>query len=323
MWRTLAKASAVAAALCAAAPSSFAQDWPTRPITILVPWGAGGGTDLITRNLAQYLEKDLGVAVNVINRTGGNGVTGHTAIAEAKPDGYTLGAVTAEVTMLPHMGLTKLTYEDYTPIALLNRSPAGVTVRKDASWTSLENMMADIKANPGKYKASGTAQGGIWHLAMAGLLKTAGMDVNAAPWIPSQGAARALQDLLAGGVDIVTASPSEALSLIEAGQVKPLAVMNDTRMEKLPNVPTSKEAGVDWQLASFISLQAPKGLDPKIQSRLDESVRKVLQSKEWKDFAASRGVSVDYAGPAELKTLQERLSKNLGEVMQALGLMKS
>lgn len=306
-----------------AASGAQAQAWPSRPITIIVPWGAGGGTDAHMRTLATFLEKDLGVAVNVINRTGGNGVTGHSAIATAPADGYTFGAVTAEITMMHQTGLTQLAPRDYTPVSLLNRTEGGFLVSKDSPWTDLKSALGDIRKNPGKYKASGTAQGGIWHIAMGGLLKAAGIDVNAAPWIPSQGASRALQELLAGGVHVVTASPSEGSALIESGQVKALAVMSPARNAKFPNVPTVREQGIPWELTSFISLQGPKGVDPAIVARLDASVKKALDSAEWKAFAEGRGFSINYGGPKELDALQTQLDKDMGETMRALGLVKS
>lgn len=298
-------------------------NWPQRPITIIVPWGAGGGTDAHMRTLATFLEKDLGVAINVINQTGGNGVTGHSAIASATPDGHTFGAVTAEITMMHQTGLTKLTWRDFTPVSLLNRTEGGFLVSKDSPWTDLKSALDDIRKNPGKYKASGTAQGGIWHIAMGGLLRAASIDINAAPWIPSQGAARALQELLAGGVSIVTASPGEGSALIESGQVKALAVMGPGRNPKFPNVPTVKEQGVDWEMTSFITLQGPKGIDAAIVERLDSAVRKVLASPEWRAFADGRGFSINYDGPKGVEALQTQLDKDMAETMRALGLIKS
>jgi Tripartite tricarboxylate transporter family receptor len=184
--------------------------YPDRPLTLIVPWGAGGGTDATARIVASILEKEIGQPINVVNRTGGSGVVGHSAIAEAEPDGYTLGIATVEIGMMHWQGLTELTSENYTPLALVNEDPAAVTVRVDAAWNDLNALIEDVKANPGKYKASGTGQGGIWHLALAGLLSELEIDPAAVPWVPSEGAAPGLQDLVAGGVDIVPASIPEA-----------------------------------------------------------------------------------------------------------------
>ena len=191
------------------APPVHAQAYPSRPITLIVPWGAGG-TDATARIIGTLLEKELGQPVNVVNRTGGNGVVGHAAIASAPPDGYTIGLATVEISMLHWQGLTELTGASYTPLALVNADPAGIQVRADAPYKTVNDLLAAIKANPGKLKASGTGQGGIWHLALAGLLRDQKIDPAAVPWVPSNGAAPGLQDMVAGGVDIAPVSLPEA-----------------------------------------------------------------------------------------------------------------
>src|SRR5919106_537919 len=201
------KAFARALSVAALAVAAVAQAaYPERPITLIVPWGAGGGTDATARIVASILEKELGQPINVVNRTGGSGVVGHSAIAEAAPDGYTLGIATVEIGMMHWQGLTDLTWEAYTPLALVNFDPAAVHVREDASWADLPALIEEIKANPGSLSASGTGQGGIWHLAIAGLLSKLGVEPNAVRWVPSEGAAPGLQELVAGGVDIVPSS---------------------------------------------------------------------------------------------------------------------
>src|SRR5918993_2264508 len=246
------------AALLCAATSVFAQ-YPQRPVQLIVPWGAGGGTDATARIIATLLEKELKQPFNVVNRTGGSGVVGHDAIAKATPDGYTIGMITVEITMMHHVGLTQLKHTDYTPIGLVNADPAAINVRADSPYKSVKDLIAAIKANPGKMKASGTGQGGIWHLAIAGLLKDLKVDPAAVPWVPSNGAAPGLQDLVAGGVEIVPCSLPEARSLIDAGKVKSLAIMDSKPAALYPNVPTIKAAtGSDWKIGAWRGIAAPK-----------------------------------------------------------------
>src|SRR5437762_5863911 len=121
----------IAVLLSLAAAAAYAQ-YPQRPVQLIVPWGAGGGTDATARIIGTLLEKDLKQPFNVVNRTGGSGVVGHDAIAKATPDGYTIGMITVEITMMHHVGLTQLKHTDYTPIGLVNADPAGVNVRVDA-----------------------------------------------------------------------------------------------------------------------------------------------------------------------------------------------
>ena len=166
--RTLVASAVAGLTFLAAALPAAAQNYPVRPITMIVPWGAGGGTDAVARIVASLLEKDLGQPVTVVNRTGGSGVVGHAAIASAPADGYTIGLATVEIGMMHWQGLTQLTGASYTPIGLVNADPAGIQVRADSPYKNVNDLLAAIKANPGKFKASGTGQGGIWHLAIAG-----------------------------------------------------------------------------------------------------------------------------------------------------------
>jgi tripartite-type tricarboxylate transporter receptor subunit TctC len=300
-----------------------AQNYPVRPITLIVPWGAGGGTDATARIIGSLMEKDLGQPVNVVNRTGGSGVVGHAAIASAQPDGYTIGLATVEIGMMHWQGLTELTSASYTPIGLVNADPAGVQVRADSPYKTVNELLAAIKANPGKFKASGTGQGGIWHLAIAGLLRDQKIDPAALPWVPSNGAAPGLQDMVAGGIEVAPVSLPEARSLIDAGKVKSLAIMNDKPSALYPNVPTLKAAtGSDWTMAAWRGIVAPKGLPAPVRDKLAEAVRKVATSKEYNEFMASRGFGVIYAGPDDFAKFMVKSNTELGATMKAVGLVK-
>ena len=321
--RSLMAAALAAVTLSMVSPPLAAQTYPSRPISLIVPWGAGGGTDATARIIGSLLEKELGQPVNVVNRTGGNGVVGHAAIASAPPDGYTLGMATVEIGMMHWQGLTELTGASYTPIGLVNADPAGVQVRADAPYKSVPELLAAIKANPGKFKASGTGQGGIWHLAIAGLLRDQKIDPAALPWVPSNGAAPGLQDMVAGGVEVAPVSLPEARSLIDAGKVKSLAIMSDKRSALYPNVPTLKEAtGSDWSMAAWRGIVAPKGIPADVRYKLAAAVRKVAASKEYTDFMASRGFGVIYAGPDEFGKFMAKSDTDLGATMKAVGLVK-
>jgi len=321
--RSLLAAALAGLTLAAASLPAAAQSYPTRPITLIVPWGAGGGTDATARIIGSLLEKELGQPVNVVNRTGGSGVVGHAAIASAPPDGYTIGLATVEIGMMHWQGLTELKHDSYTPIGLVNADPAGIQVRADAPYKNVQDLLAAIKANPGKFKASGTGQGGIWHLAIAGLLRDQKIDPNALPWVPSNGAAPGLQDMVAGGIEVAPVSLPEARSLIDAGKVKSLAIMADKPSALYPNVPTVKAAlGSDWTMAAWRGIVAPKGLPNDVRDKLAAAVRKVAASKEYTDFMASRGFGVIYAGPDDFAKFMAKSSQELGATMKAVGLVK-
>jgi tripartite-type tricarboxylate transporter receptor subunit TctC len=312
--------AALAAVLCVS--MAFAA-YPERPITLIVPWAAGGGTDATARIIGALLEKELGQPVNVVNRVGGSGVVGHSAIAQAPPDGYTIGMVTVEIGMMHWQGLTDLTGASFTPIGLVNADPAGLEVASDAPYKTVADLVAAIKANPGKLKASGTGQGGIWHLAIAGMLQDMKVDPASVPWVPSNGAAPGLQDLVAGGVQIAPVSLPEARSLIDAGKVKSLAVMADAPSALFPNVPTLKAAtGSNWTMAAWRGIAAPKNLPPEARDKLAAAIRKIVASKDYTDFMAQRGFGVIYAPPDEFALFMAKSDKDLGATMKAVGIAK-
>lgn len=302
--------------------SAAKEKYPSRPITFICPWGAGGGTDACSRIIATLLKKEFGIPVNVVNRTGGSGAVGHTAMATANPDGYTIGMPTVEITMMHWVGLTEITYKDITPIALVNADPAGINVRADSPWKTYKDLEDYIRKNPGKLKDSGTGQGGIWHLAMAGWLKGIGLSPEAIKWIPSKGAAPALQDLMAGGIDMSTCSLPEAATLIETGKVRPLAIMAEKRDPKFPNVPTLKELGINWTCAAWRGVAAPKGTPVEIVSILEKAVAKVHKSKEFIDFMKNRGYGIEWMNSKEFAKFLAEADKSNGEVMKAAGIAK-
>jgi tripartite-type tricarboxylate transporter receptor subunit TctC len=306
-----------------AAASTALAAYPERPIQLIVPWAAGGGTDATARIIGTLLEKELGQPVNVVNRTGGSGVVGHSAIAQGAPDGYTIGLITVEIGMMHWQGLTDLSGASYTPIGLVNADAAGVQVAADSPYKDVKDLLAAIKANPGKLKASGTGQGGIWHLAIAGMLRDAKLDPASVPWVPSNGAAPGLQDLVAGGVQIAPVSLPEARSLIDAGKVKSLAFMSDKPSALYPNIPTLKAAtGSDWQMAAWRGIAAPKNLAPEARDKLVAAIRKIAASKEYTDFMAQRGFGVIYAGPDDFAKFMAKSDADLGATMKAVGIVK-
>ena len=313
----------VAALLAALTVGAAQAQYPQRPIQLIVPWGAGGGTDATARIIAALMEKDLKQPINVVNRTGGSGVVGHDAIAKAPADGYTIGLITVEIAMMHHQGLTALTSTDYTPIGLVNADPSGIVVRTESPYKNVKELIAAIKANPGKMKASGTGQGGIWHLAIAGLLKDQGVDPSALPWVPSNGAAPGIQDLVAGGVDVVPCSLPEARSMIDAGKARALAIMDANPSALYPNVPTlQKELGTKWTMAAWRVIAAPKGIPGDVQKTLGTALKKVYDSKDYKDFMASRGFGVIWADAGDAAKFMAKADADLGATMKAAGLVK-
>jgi tripartite-type tricarboxylate transporter receptor subunit TctC len=314
--------AALLAATLSLAACGGGRDYPSRPITIVVPWGAGGGTDAVARMIASLMEKDLGQPVNVVNRTGGNGVIGHQAVASAQADGYTLGFITTEIAMLHWQGVTPLTPADFTPIALMNFDPAGVQVRADSKYRTLKDLVDDIRRNPGRIKATGCGHGCIWHVSLYGLLSDLGIDARIVPWVPSNGAAPGLLDLVAGGADVVPCSIPEARALIEAGKVRSLAIMDASRGSLFPDVPTLKEAvGSGWAMGAWRGMAGPKGLPQPIVDRLAAVLKKAHDSTAFRDFMANRGFGLLWGDPAQFAEHMRSTDAAMGKTMKAVGII--
>ncbi len=310
-------------ALLATPLMAFAE-YPDKPIQLIVPWAAGGGSDAAARGIAAALEEELGTTINVVNRTGGGGVVGHTVMATAKPDGYTLGFITGELNMMHWQGLTKINREDFTPIGMTNYDYPGVQISADAPYNSVNDLLAAIKEKPkGTFKASGTGLGGIWHVAFAGLL----MDQNIAPdqvtWIPSQGAAPAMVELAAGGLEIVPSSVPEARAMIEAGKAKGLAVVSPERNPSFPNIPTLKEAtGSDYTLGEWRGIAGPKGMDPAVVAKLEKALEAAYKSDLYQDFMKKQGFGVEWRNAEDFKKFLAENDAYMGGIIDGIGLKK-
>ncbi|MEY9122416.1 tripartite tricarboxylate transporter substrate binding protein [Bradyrhizobium yuanmingense] len=320
-----ASTAAIAASAAFGFRPALAQAYPARPVTVIVPWGAGGGTDATARIVAALLEKDLGQPFNVVNRTGGSGVVGHSAIATAQPDGYTIGMLTVEISMMHWQGLTDLTPKSYTPLALMNEDPPGIQVSSSSPYKTVKELADAIKAAPpGKFKASGTGQGGIWHLALVGWMQAMGLPANQVAWVPSNGAAPAMQDLAAGGVDLTTCSVPEARAIIEAGKARSLAIMAPARNPVFKDVPTLKEAmGIDYATGAWRGIAGPKNLPPEIATKLTAALKKVYDSAEFKDFMSNRGFGTVWGDAAHFGGFMDKGDAQMGEAMKAAGLSKA
>ncbi len=252
------------------------SEYPDRPIVLICPWAAGGGTDRVSRQLAVHLEHELGVPVSVVNATGGKGVTGHSRGLHAKSDGYTLTMATLELNMMHWADLTDLDHTSCIPIMSVNEDYAALFVGKDAPWKSLAELEAAIRDQPNQLRASGTASGGAWHLALAGWLLAGNFAADDVAWISSTGAGPSLQELLSGGLDMVCCSLPEAESLYRSGVIRALGVMSPARVTGYEDVPTFAEQGRDWTLGGWRGLAVPLNTPPQVVDRLQTTMRRIV-----------------------------------------------
>lgn len=321
MKTPLIRPAAMAGLLALATAGVAHADFPERPITMVVPWAAGGGTDVVARIVAAGLEEQLGATVNVVNRTGGGGVVGHAAIADADPDGYTIGFITAEINMMHHLGMTDLTHGSYRVVAMINGEPAGVHVRADSRYETLEDLLEEIRAADRRMTSSGTAAGGIFHLALGGMLMEAGMAPDAVTWVPSQGAAPALQELVADAIDFVVAQLPEARAIVDAGQARTLAVMADTRLDGFDDVPTMQEAaGLGFTMSGMRAVAVPADTPDAVFDRLAEAIDAMVESESFRERMGSGGFGIHYVGPGEVTAMLDQRDADIGQIIEALGL---
>ncbi len=317
----VALATAVFACASLAMGSMARAEWPERAVTIIVPWAAGGGTDATARAVALELKKRFGQPFNVVNRTGGGGLVGHITIANSVPDGYTLGVITIETTMYGAQGLPGAEPANFTLIGRFNADAVALNVRADSPYHSAQDLIDAVKANPGALKASGANRGGLSHLAWAGLLNTLGIDSEAGPWVASDGSAPAMQQLAAGAIDVVSTSPAEAQSLVEAGEVRTLALLSNERSPNYPDLPSMPEAlAVEWSPLPFRALAGPAGLPAEVVEKVSAALKEITEDAEFNSFMSSRGFSVAYQDSVTFTETVNASTTNLVDAMKAVGL---
>jgi tripartite-type tricarboxylate transporter receptor subunit TctC len=295
--------------------------YPRRPILLICPWAQGGGTDRVSRTVAAHLETELGVPINVVNATGGKGVTGHSRGLGARPDGYTLTMATLELNMMHWSGLTELTVADCIPLMSLNEDYAALFVRRDAPWQSLAELEADIQQTPGKLKASGTTTGGAWHLALAGWLEADGLGADSVTWISSTGSAPSLQELISGGLEMVCCSLPEAESLLDAGEIRALGVMAPQRALGFESVPTFDEQGTNWSLGGWRAIVVPVGTPAPIVEQLQTALQQVVEGKTlvagttFPQFMEQSGFDHTFRSGAELQRFFQETDAKFGKLL--------
>ncbi|CAO3401774.1 tripartite tricarboxylate transporter substrate binding protein [Azospirillum sp. 11R-A] len=296
-----------------------AADYPTKPIELIVPYAAGGGTDLVARAYADATKKHLPQAMGVVNKTGGGGAVGLTEIMAARADGYKVGMGTVEITLLPHMGVARFSVDDFTPVARLNAEPSAITVKADAPWKTIEEFLADAKANPGKVRIGNSGTGAIWHLAAEALQNKTGLTFN---HIPFDGANPAVTSLLGGHIEAVSVSPAEVSSQVAGGQLRMLAVMADERSKAFPDVPTLKEKGIDLSVATWRGIVVPKKTPAPVVETLRKASKAAAEEPAFREQLAKMNLTWAYADGPEFGAAMQKDNAFFKDLMTKLGMAK-
>ncbi len=285
--------------------AALADDYPSKPIKIIVPFGAGGETDIVARMVGKELEKVLDNTVVVQNIAGASGMTGCRTIATAEPDGYTLGVIpAAPLAMHPHMRKVPYTFDTFQYIGRVIKSPYLVLVAKDSPWNTIADMAAAMKANPNKYFWASAGVGSVPYFAGVGLLKA--LDVKA-KHVPFTGDAAALQAMAGKRADFYTTTAG----VLKKFDVKALAILDEERSEFNPEIPSIKEAGYEVYISQWMPLVAPKGLPGEVLAKLADSLAKVCKSDSFKSTMTKMGLGIAYLPPAEtLEFVASESSRN-------------
>jgi tripartite-type tricarboxylate transporter receptor subunit TctC len=285
--------SAAVAGLFAFGGSAFAQNFPNRPVTLIVPFAAGGPTDVLGRIVGARMSEVLGQQVVIENPAGAGGQTGSKRVADARPDGYTIGIGTVGSHAQGQTLYKRPLYNsqtDFQPVALLAQVPILLTVRKDLPPKNLQEFVAYTKANQGKMQFASAGAGSATHLGCVLLNHLMGTNVV---HVPFKGTGPAMAELQAGRIDFMCEIMSTAKSHVEAGSIRALTIMNETRSPALPNVPSSSEQGMKELVAyTWNAIFAPKGLPKEVLDRLNKAAVDAINTPSVKEKLSGLGAEV-------------------------------
>ncbi|MCU4118636.1 Bug family tripartite tricarboxylate transporter substrate binding protein [Variovorax sp. N23] len=313
---------AVAALLAAASTAVSAQpgaaNYPSRPVTLIVPTAAGGTTDISARMLGVPLGAALGQTVVVDNRGGGNGAIAAIAVKRAEPDGHTLLMQYSGyhvITPLVSKQTPQWGPQDLTAVANVISAPQIVVVRADLPYKTMAEFIAYAKANPGKVNYASSGNGSLQHATGAMLEQQAGIRMT---HIPYKGTGPALQDLLAGQVDITFGTAPPFIPHIHSGKLRVLATTGKARLPSLPDVPTTAEAGLPrLDATSWFAIYAPAKTPKPIVDKLSAEIAKVLATPAFQKKAEEQGATADYQTPAQLDAKVKKESEDWAAVVKA------
>jgi tripartite-type tricarboxylate transporter receptor subunit TctC len=294
-----------------------ANDFPTKPVELVVPASAGGGTDALARAFSEAVKKHFPQPMVVNDKPGASGVVGMSDVLNGKPDGYKVSVVIAELVILPHLGLSKFTYADFQPVARLNADPSAITVRTEAPWNTIEEFLAAAKAKPGEMKVGNSGNGSIWHLAAAGLEDKTGVKFN---HVPYQGAAPGVVALLGGHIDAVAVSPGEVAAHVQGGKLKMLAVMSDQRLKAFDKVPTLKERNIDLSIGTWRGLAVHKATPPDVVTTLRTAARKAAEEPMLREQLEKLNLGFAYLDAEAFGQAMQRDHEYFKQLVQKLGI---
>jgi tripartite-type tricarboxylate transporter receptor subunit TctC len=312
----------IAAVLFLAAFTALAQDaYPSKPITMIVPFPPGGVADIVGRPLASQMEKSLKQPVVVVNRTGAGGAVGMASVAKAAPDGYTILMGLSSISIFPvsdRINGKTPSYEmkDFAPIALITADPTVLVVSADSPWKNLKEFVESAKAYPGKINYSSSGVYGTLHVAMEIFANAAGVKLF---HVPYQGGGPALTALLGGQVHALASGPAPAVGQIKAGKMRALASWSTERLPLMPDVPTFKELGYDAEFYIWSGVFAPAAVPTPVLDRLRAAVREAANSPDFKGAMEKVQTPVNYMDAPAFRSYWEKDAARLKVALEKIG----
>lgn len=279
-------------------------EYPDKPITLLIPYGAGGGTDVLARAMQPALEKSLGQTIVVSNMPGGGGILGFTKVAGSKPDGYTVTIPNNVIFATQGMGNATYKYKDFDYLGNVLTEDYVVTVRADGPWKTWQELVADMKANPGKVSFGFSGFGGSTHVASEILAKAGGYQARQ---IPHDGSKQAVLAAMGGHIDALMLNLADVSAALQSGKLRLLATLGDKRSAEYPDVPTLSELGHDLVLTNWRGIAAPVGVGDDVKAAWAKALEAATRDPEFRKFVAAQGAQVDYVAPG--KALDARMHK--------------
>ena len=307
--RHLLAAPALLALPAQAQAQAQAQEWrPERPLTMIVAFAAGGGTDLAARTIARFMEKDLGQPVIVMNRPGAGGEIGFTELARARPDGLTIGFInTPHIVTLPIERRTRFRLEDFSLIGNIVDDPGGIWVRADSDIRDMAALLAAARARPESIGYGTTGVGSDDHLAMLALERASGVRFL---HVPFGGSAQVKQNLMSRAIPLGVMNVAEGVAEMRQGVLRPLAQMGPTRWAPLADVPTLRELGFDVVEGSMRGMAAPAGVAPEALARLALAVRRTVEDSDFQASATQQNLPLRFLDAAAYLTELTALRRN-------------
>ncbi len=288
---------AAALIVALAAMPVAAQEFPAKPVELVLPFGPGGSHDLTARAVASVAHQYLGQPLLVVLKPGGGGAVGSQQVIRAKPDGYTLlFGGTGPNTTFALVQKAPIGLDHFVPVARINHSPAVFAVRNDAPWKTLREAIDHAKKNPGKFSFANTGPWGAADLPMRLIAAAAGIDYNN---VPHDGGGPALLAVLGGHADATFGFAPQLLPQISAGKMRALAVTGTKRLANMPNVPTVREEGYDVTFTMWRAALAPRGTPPPIVEKLESVFKKISEDRSFVALIKQLGDEVDFQGAKE------------------------